>query len=122
MDTLENIDRYPLDIKMGIQDQYIETLKSFIYFNPRDPDLWYALGEYCKQIGMLKEAESALLECVERDSHQEFAWFQLAMVYEHMGMRDEAETAWDAWDNVKMEHDILAIALEGRSDTATEAA
>ena len=121
MDTLEHIDRYPLDIRNGIQDRYIETLKTFIYYSPRDPDLWYALGEYCKQIGMLKEAESALLECVELDSHQEFAWFQLAMVYEHLGMREEADASWTAWDNVKMEQDILAIAIVSQSDTATEA-
>ncbi len=121
MDTLENIERYPFDIQRGIQDLYIETMKTLIEFNPRDPDLRYALGDYLKQIGMLKEAEFCFLECVEIDRYQEFAWFQLAMVYEHLGMRIEAEMAWNAWDRVKMERDMMAIALESHRGTATEA-
>jgi len=118
MFTLENIEDLPNDMQVGIQDMYLLALNSFLAADSRNPELWYTLGDYYRHIGLLRDAEMALLESLELDSHQEQAWFQLAMVYEYLGEREDAEIAWEAWSKVKSESKVMIHAIQKYSEDA----
>lgn len=118
MESLENLELYPFDIQIGIQDLYILTLKSMLAIDSGNHETWYFLGDYMKQLGWLREAEQAFLESLELYPQQEFAWFQLAMVYEHLGKREDAEIAWKAWRDVRIEHDLMVTSIQKISDEA----
>jgi hypothetical protein len=59
---------------------------------------------------------------VEIDKYHELAWFLLALIYEHTSRRSEAEIAWNAWDTVKHERDMLAAAMVSDDYSLTETA
>jgi tetratricopeptide (TPR) repeat protein len=118
MFTLENIEDLPNDMQIGIQDMYLLALNSFLAADSRNPELWYILGDYYRHIGLLQDAEMALLESLELDSHQEQSWFQLAMVYEYLGKRNDAEIAWEAWSKVRSESEVMIHAIQKYSEDA----
>ncbi|MGY5853112.1 MAG: hypothetical protein RTU92_06060 [Candidatus Thorarchaeota archaeon] len=113
MDMIYRMDRYPPDIRENLRDPYVEFLHDRVRIDPGNGDLWYALGEHLKHLGMLKEAEIALLEALEVDKYMEFAWFLLAMIYEQTSRRPEADAAWDAFDVVQEEKALLRSAIQG---------
>lgn len=77
--------------KRGDIDRAIRILSWMIPRLPqKDPKVFTALGVAYKIKGMLKEAETELKKALAINPHYDVAHYNLAQVYEQMGLKDEA--------------------------------
>lgn len=83
-----------------IQNPYESRLRSRLRDNANDGRVWYQLGSHLRSKGRDSEAEQALLLAVLLKPNNRRAWYELALLYEFSGDKQNANLAWDAVDMI----------------------
>ena len=82
----------------------IGLIKSAIDQSPEDARMWYMLGSLYADIGIYDKATSNMEKALEKNHNYSIARFHLGLLYLMSGRQENAETTWNALDDLGDTH------------------